>query len=112
MPEQWWVIFPLIAGALLAALAMKHAGGPLVLPFAAVLFAVPIIAAAKAAPFLDASMKFPANAQFQKLAFIAAGIGLLISLIRQVAAAMVRARVNRPARTPRPEPLGRRQPFR
>jgi len=105
VPEQWWVIFPLIAGALLAALAMKHAGGPLVLPFSAVLFAVPLIAAAKAAPFLDASMKFPANAQFQKLAFIAAGIGLLISLVRQVAAAMVRARANRPARTPRPEPV-------
>ena len=105
VPEQWWVIFPLIAGALLAALAMKHAGGPLVLPFSAVLFAVPIIAAAKAAPFLDASMKFPANVQFQKLAFIAAGIGLLISLIRQVAAATVRARANRPARTPRPEPV-------
>ncbi|WP_161883252.1 hypothetical protein [Deinococcus alpinitundrae] len=105
VPEQWWIIFPLIAGALSAALAMKHAGGPFVLPLAAVLFAVPILAAAKAAPLLDASMKFPANPQFQKLAFIAAGIGLLISLIRQVVAAMVRARANQPARTPRLEPL-------
>ncbi len=103
-PEQWWVIFPLIATALLACLIMKHAGGPFVLPFAAVLFAAPIIAAAKAAPFLDASMKFPANPQFQKLAFIAAGIGLLLSLIRQVAAALLRARAERPARLPRPEP--------
>ena len=107
VPEQWWIIFPLIAGALLAALAVKHAGGPLVLPFAAALFALPIIAAARAAPFLDASMTFPANAQFQKLAFIAAGVGLLISLIRQVAATMVRAHANRPARTPRPEPVTR-----
>ena len=68
VPEQWWVIFPLIAGALSAALVMKHAGGPFVLPFAAVLFALPILAAARLAPLLDPSIKFPANAQFQKLA--------------------------------------------
>lgn len=103
VPEQWWIIFPLIAGALMAALVMKHAGGPLVLPFAAALFALPILAAARLAPLLDPSIKFPANHQFQKLAFIAAGIGLLISLIRQVAAGIVRARAERPARVPRPE---------
>lgn len=100
-PEQWWVIFPLIAGALLAALAMKHAGGPWVLPFSAALFALPILAAARLAPLLDPSIKFPANTQFQKLALIAAGTGLLISLIRQVTAAIVRQRGNRPA-APRP----------
>ncbi|GAA4021820.1 hypothetical protein GCM10022631_40070 [Deinococcus rubellus] len=105
VPEQWWVIFPLITGALLAALVVKHAGGPLVLPFAAALFALPILAAARLAPLLDPTIKFPANAQFQKLAFIAAGIGLLLSLIRQVAAAMVRARMERPARVPRLEPV-------
>ena len=94
-PEQWWIIFPLIATALLACLLMKHAGGPFVLPFAAVLFALPILAAARLAPLLDPTIKFPANAQFQKLAFIAAGIGLLISLIRQVAAAIIRQRQER-----------------
>ena len=94
-PEQWWVIFPLIATALLACLMMKHAGGPFVLPFAAALFALPILAAQRLGPLVDPTIKFPANAQFQQLAFIAAGIGLLVSLIRQIAAAIVRQRQER-----------------
>ena len=93
--EQWWIIFPLVATALLACLLMKHAGGPFVLPFAAALFALPILAAERLAPLVDPTIKFPANAQFQNLAFIAAGIGLLLSLIRQVAAAIIRQRQER-----------------
>ncbi|AWN23463.1 hypothetical protein DKM44_09685 [Deinococcus irradiatisoli] len=112
-PEQWWVIFPLIATSLLVCLVVKHAGGPFVLPFAAVLFVVPILAAAKLAPYLDTSIKFPANPQFQKLAFIAAGIGLLLSLIRQSVVALVQQRARRPrpatlpasTSTQRPVPL-------
>lgn len=95
VPEQWWIICPLIAGSLLACLVMKHAGGPFLLPFAAALFALPILAAAKLAPSVDSTIKFPANAEFQKLAFIAVGIGLLISLVRQVVAILLRRRSER-----------------
>ncbi|AZI42099.1 hypothetical protein EHF33_04530 [Deinococcus psychrotolerans] len=95
VPEQWWTIFPLIATALLACLVIKHAGGPFLLPFAAALFALPILAAAKLAPSVDATIKFPANPEFQKLAFIAAGIGLTVSLVRQVVAALLRRRAER-----------------
>ncbi|TSA86117.1 hypothetical protein FNU79_07990 [Deinococcus detaillensis] len=95
VPEQWWTIFPLIATALLACLVIKHAGGPFLLPFAAALFALPILAAAKLAPSVDATIKFPSNPEFQKLAFIAAGIGLTVSLVRQVVAALLRRRSER-----------------
>jgi hypothetical protein len=110
-PEQWWVIFPLVATSLLACLVMKHAGGPFVLPFAALLFAVPIIGVAKIAPKLDATMVFPANAQFQQVAFIAAGVGLLISFIRQVSVWVSQSRGARSERTrqytPPPKPITR-----
>lgn len=95
-PEQWWVIFPLVATSLMVCLVMKHAGGAFVLPFAAALFAVPIIAVAKLTSHVDPSITFPANAQFQKLAFIAAGAGLLLSLIRQIVAAILRQHEQRP----------------
>ncbi len=95
-PEQWWIIFPLISTSLLACLVIKHAGGPFVLPFAAAMFAAPLLAAARLAPLLDTSIKFPADPQFQKLAFVAAGTGLLLSLIRQVAVAIAQRRAQRP----------------
>ncbi len=84
MPEQWYVVFPLIASALTASLLLKHAGGLLVLPFAAAAFAAPIILATKLTPHLDPSITLLGNHTFEQRAFLAMGIGLGISLLRQV----------------------------
>lgn len=83
-PEQWYMVFPLVAAGLTASLLLKHAGGLLMLPFAAVGFVTPIIAAAKLAPKLDPTISLPANHNFQHQAFTALGIGLAISLVRQL----------------------------
>lgn len=69
-PEQWFVVFPLIGGALFALLIMKHSGGPFVLPFGAVLFVGAILASAKFGVKLDPSLKLPASRSFQEAAVL------------------------------------------
>lgn len=83
-PEQWFIIVPLIGCALFATLLVKHSGGLLVLPFAGVIFTLPILLANKLRTMLDPTVTLFSNAQFQRTALMAMIIGLVISLIRQI----------------------------
>lgn len=83
-PEQWFIIVPLIGGALFATLLVKHSGGLLVLPFAGAIFALPVFLANQLRTMLDPTVTLFSNAQFQRTALMAMIIGLVISLIRQI----------------------------
>lgn len=95
-PEQWWIILPLIGAALIAALVVKHAGGPLVLPFALAVFALPVLAAQKLAPSLDTTLTLPMNAAFQRASLGMAAAALAFSFVRQLAGVVLRRRLERP----------------
>lgn len=96
-PEPWYLIFPLVASALTASFMLKHAGGLLLLPFAGAAFAAPIIGAAKLAPHLDPTVTLFASHSFQRHAFLALGIGLVISLLRQSIELLLRYNARRRA---------------
>ena len=89
-PEQWFVIFPLIGGALFALLIMKHAGGPFVLPFGAVLFAGAILGAARFGVKLDPSLKLPLSRSFQEAAILPMLGVVTFSFLRQLISMIVR----------------------
>ena len=89
-PEQWFVIFPLIGGALFALLIMKHSGGPFVLPFGAVLFAGAILGAAKFGVKLDPSLKLPLSRSFQEAAILPMLGVMSFSFLRQLISMIVR----------------------
>lgn len=95
-PEQWWIILPLIGAALIASLIVKHSGGPLVLPFAFALFALPVLAAQKLGPSLDPTLTLPGNPVFQRAALGMAAVALAFSFVRQAAGVFVRRRLERP----------------
>ena len=95
-PEQWWIVLPLIGAALIAALIVKHSGGPLVLPFAFALFALPILAAQRLGPSLDTGLTLPGNPTFQRAALGMAAAALVFSFVRQAVGILVRRRVERP----------------
>jgi hypothetical protein len=95
-PEQWWIVLPLIGAALLAALIVKHSGGLLVLPFAFVVFALPIFAAQKLAPSLDTTLTLPGNATFQRTALGMAAAALAFSFVRQALGLYLRRRLEQP----------------
>ncbi|WP_424949326.1 hypothetical protein [Deinococcus sp.] len=95
-PDQWWIILPLVGAALIAALIVKHSGGPLVLPFALVIFALPIFAAQKLGPSLDTTLTLPGNAQFRKATLVMAVISLAFSFVRQAAGLYLRRRLEQP----------------
>ena len=95
-PEQWWIILPLIGAALIASLIVKHSGGPLVLPFAFALFALPILAAQKLGPSLDTTLTLPGNPTFQRSALGMAAAALAFSFVRQAMGIVVRQRLERP----------------
>lgn len=95
-PEQWLIILPLVGAALIAALIVKHAGGPLVLPFALAVFALPILAVQKLGPLLDTTLTLPGNATFQRMALGMAGVALAFSLLRQCVGLLLRGRLERP----------------
>ncbi|GAA5532461.1 hypothetical protein [Deinococcus aluminii] len=84
LPPQWPVIVPLVGGALLALLLVKHSGGAFVLPFAAVIFALPLLALARFGTKLDPGLTLPANATFQRTALTAMLAGLAFSFVRQL----------------------------
>lgn len=96
-PEQWFMVFPLLVSGLIASLLLKHAGGLLLLPFAAAAFALPILATAKLAPYLDDTVKLAGSHAFQNRVFLAAGIGLGLSLLRQLTELVLRRRAQRRA---------------
>lgn len=88
-PEQWFIIFPLIGGALFALLIMKHSGGPFVLPFGAALFMGAILAAAKFGVKLDPSLKLPASRSFQEAAALPMLAVVGFSFLRQLITMLV-----------------------
>ncbi len=82
-PAQWDIILPLVGGALAALLLIKHSGGPFVLPFAGVVFMLPLLVIARFGTKIDPELTLPARTDFQRAAVLALLIGLSISLIRQ-----------------------------
>ncbi|WP_194165199.1 hypothetical protein [Deinococcus terrestris] len=94
-PAGWSVIVPLVGGALLALLLVKHSGGPFVLPFAAAMFALPLLAVARFGTKLDPSLTLPSEPAFLRNALLAMAVGLGVSLIRQVTEAVLRRRARR-----------------
>ncbi|GAA5503322.1 hypothetical protein Dxin01_03079 [Deinococcus xinjiangensis] len=97
-PEQWFIILPLIGGALFALLIMKHSGGPFVLPFGALLFAGTIIGAAKFGVKIDPSLKLPASTTFQHMALLPMLVMVSFSFVRQLISKLLRWQAARRAR--------------
>lgn len=97
-PEQWFIILPLIGGALFALLIMKHSGGPFVLPFGALLFAGTIIGAAKFGVKIDPSLKLPASTTFQHMALLPMLVMVSFSFVRQLISMLLRWQAARRAR--------------
>ncbi|MDP9763912.1 hypothetical protein [Deinococcus enclensis] len=95
---QWLVIFPLVGGALMALLLVKHSGGPFVLPFGAALFAATLIGVGRYGTQVDPELKLPASDSFQQSALLAMLIGVGVSFIRQVVEMILRARARHHAR--------------
>jgi hypothetical protein len=91
-PAQWLVILPLVGGALMALLLVKHSGGVLVLPFAGVLFAGTLLAVARFGTKFDPTLKLPADDTFLRSALIAMLAGLGFSLVRQLVGLWLRRR--------------------
>lgn len=91
-PAQWLVILPLVGGALFALLLVKHSGGPLVLPFAGLLFGGTLLAVGRFGPKIDPQLTLPANATFQRTAVIAMLAGLTFSFVRQLIGVIWRLR--------------------
>lgn len=81
--EVWSVVLPLVGGALLALLVVKHSGGWGVLPFAGAVFALPIIAAAQFGHLLDKNLLLVADPDLARSTILAMLVGLGISLVRQ-----------------------------
>lgn len=99
-PAGWSVIVPLVGGALVALLLVKHSGGPFVLPFAAAIFALPLLAVARFGTKLDPGLTLPGEPAFLRNALLAMAVALGVSLIRQVTEAVLRRRARRRAAAP------------
>lgn len=97
-PAQWLIIVPLVGGALMALLLVKHSGGPLVLPFAGLLFAGTLLAVGRFGPSkIDPALTLPANPEFQRTAILAVLVGLGFSFVRQVINILLKRRARRRA---------------
>lgn len=94
-PAQWLIILPLVGGALMALLLVKHSGGVLVLPFAGLLFAGTLLAVARFGTKFDPTLELPANDTFLRSALIAMLAGLGFSLLRQLIGLWLRRRERR-----------------
>lgn len=97
-PAQWAVIVPLVGGALIALLLVKHSGGAFVLPFAAAVFALPLLAVGRYGTKVDPELTLPANATFQRTALTAMVAGLAFSFVRQLVGVAWRYGARRRAR--------------
>lgn len=97
LTPQWTVIVPLVGGALLALLLVKHSGGAFVLPFAAAVFALPLLAVGRYGTKLDPELTLPGNATFQRTALTAMLAGLAFSFVRQLVGVAWRYRARRRA---------------
>ncbi len=91
-PAQWLIILPLVGGALMALLLVKHSGGVLVLPFAGLIFAGTLLAVARFGSKFDPTLKLPSNDTFLRSALIAMAAGLAFSLVRQLIGLWLRRR--------------------
>ncbi|OLV18108.1 hypothetical protein [Deinococcus marmoris] len=91
-PAQWLIILPLVGGALMALLLVKHSGGVLVLPFAGLIFAGTLLAVARFGSKFDPTLKLPSNDTFLRSALIAMLAGLAFSLVRQLIGLWLRRR--------------------
>lgn len=96
-PAQWSIIVPLVGGALMALLLVKHSGGPLVLPFAGLLFAGTLLGVGRFGPKIDPTLTLPANPEFQRTAILALLVGLGFSFVRQVINILLKRRARRRA---------------
>ncbi|WP_197474628.1 hypothetical protein [Deinococcus puniceus] len=96
-PAQWLIIVPLVGGALLSLLLVKHSGGPLVLPFAGLLFAGTLLAVGRFGPRIDPTLTLPANPEFQRTAILAMLAGLGFSFVRQIVNSLIKRRARRRA---------------
>lgn len=96
-PAQWAIIVPLVGGALLALLLVKHSGGPFVLPFAAAIFALPLLAVGRYGTRIDPELTLPANATFQRTALTAMLAGVAFSFVRQLVGLLMRRRARQRA---------------
>jgi len=83
-PAQWAVIVPLVGGVLVALLLVKHSGGAFVLPFAALVFAVPLLVVGRYGTRIDPGLTLPGNATFQRTALAAMLLGVGFSFVRQL----------------------------
>lgn len=108
LTPQWAVTLPLVGGALLALLLVKHSGGAFVLPFAAAIFALPLLAVGRYGTKIDPGLTLPANATFQRTALTAMLAGLAFSFVRQLVGVAWRygrrRRARRAAAVPAPIP--------
>jgi len=95
-PAQWLVILPLVGAALIAGLIVKHAGGPLVLPFAFAAFSLPILLTERLGPSLDTTLTLPSNAQFRASSLGLAAAALAFSFVRQALGIYLRRRAEQP----------------
>lgn len=101
LAPQWPILLPLVGGALLALLLVKHAGGAFVLPFAGAVFALPLLALARYGTKLDPELTLPANETFWRTAMTGMIVGLALSFMRQLIGVAWRFRARRRAqRTP------------
>lgn len=91
-PAQWLVVLPLVGGALMALLIVKHSGGVLVLPFAGLLFAGTLLAVARFGSKFDPELKLPSDATFLRSALISMIAALGFSLVRQLVGLWLRRR--------------------
>lgn len=114
-PEQWFIVLPLIGGALFALLIVKHSGGPFVLPFGAALFVGVILAAAKFGIKIDPSLTLPAHSTFQQMAILPMLGVVLFSFVRQLISMILRWQARRSSgrsTVPKPvQPLSDAQPL-
>ncbi len=98
-PIQWTVAYPLVLVGLLAALLVKHAGGPLVLPISVLLLVLPIVAARVLGPSLDAGITLPSIPKFLDYTLWPGVLGAAVSL---TVAVLRRARRRQVARAQAP----------
>lgn len=82
-PAQWKILLPLVGGALLASLIVKHSGGWLVLPFAAAVFLLPFYAASEYGHLLDPNLLALGDPELMRAAGVGMVVGLGISFVRQ-----------------------------